>query len=76
MVLNYSRETAECPNITYLRLIAYCVYKLYRAELVVMDLGWVDFDLNVPACCPTAQPIQPNSHLPKHNRAGIGMAKI
>ena len=35
---------------------------------MVVDLGWVDFDSKLPPCCPTAQPIQPNSHLPKHNR--------
>ena len=39
-------------------------------------LGWVDFDLNVPPCCPTAQLIQPNFHLPKHHQAGSGMTKI
>ena len=40
---------------------------------VVVDLGWVDFDFNVPPCCPAAQPFQPNSHLPKHSQAGSGM---
>ena len=40
--------------------------------LVVVDLGWVDFNLNYPAL----QPIQPNSHLPRHNRAGSGMTLI
>ena len=50
-----------------------CATQLYRVGLVVVDLGWVEIDLNVPPCCPAAQPIQPNSHLPKHNRAGSGM---
>ena len=27
---------------------------LYKVGLVVMALGWVDFDLNVPQCCPAA----------------------
>ena len=44
-----------------------------RMGLVVVDLGRVDFDLNAPPCWPAAQPIQPNSHLPKHNWAGSGM---
>ena len=41
----------------------YFDYK-YRAGLVVVDLGWVDFVLNVPPCCTAAQPIQPNSAQP------------
>ena len=43
---------------------------------MLVDLGWIDFDLNVPQCIPAAQPIQPNSHLPKHNWAGSGMSLI
>ena len=43
---------------------------------MVVHLGWVGFDLNVPPCCPAAQQIQPNSHLPKHNLAGSGMTQI
>ena len=44
--------------------------QFYRVGLVVVDLAWVDFYLNVPPCCLAVQPIQPNSHLPKDNRAG------
>ena len=50
--------------------------RAYRLGLVVMDLGWVDFELYVPPCCPAAQPIQPNSHLAKHNWAGSGITEI
>ena len=50
---------------------------LYGWGWWLVDLGWVDFDLNAPPCCPpAAQPIQPNSHLLKHNWAGRGMAYI
>ena len=34
----------------------------YRASLLVVDLGWVDFDLGVPSSCPAAQPLLPYSH--------------
>ena len=34
------------------------------------------FDLGVPPFCPTAQPIRPNSHLPKQNWADSGTCKI
>ena len=55
-----------------------CFYtsKKYRVGQVVVDLGCVDFDLNVPICYPAAQRIQPNSHLPKHNRTGSRMTEI
>ena len=53
-----------------------CSHYVYRVGLVVVHLGWVGFDLNVPPCCPAAQQIQPNSHLPKHNLAGSGMTQI
>ena len=43
---------------------------LYMVTLVVADLGWVDFDLDVPSTCPTDQLILPNTRLPKQNRAG------
>ena len=48
----------------------------YRVNLVVVDLGWVDFDLDVPPFCLAAQPILPNSHLPKQNWAENGTLKI
>ena len=32
---------------------------IYRVTLVVADLGWVDFDLDVQTSCPVAQPILP-----------------
>ena len=36
----------------------------YRVSQLVVDLGWVDFDLRVPPSGPTAQPHLPNSHQP------------
>ena len=39
----------------------------YRVIRMLVDLGWVDFDLGVPPSCPTAQPLLPNSHQPKQN---------
>ena len=49
--------------------------KKYRVGLVVVvvDLGWVEFDLDVPPFCLAAQPIQPHSHLPKQNFTDGGM---
>ena len=48
----------------------------YRVTRVVANLGWVDFDLDVPPSRPVAQPILPNSHLPKHKWADSGMTKF
>ena len=39
---------------------------------MVGDLGWVDFDSDVPSSCPAAQPVLPNPHWPQQNRADIG----
>ena len=47
----------------------------YRVTLVVVDLGWVDFDSDVPSSCPAAQPVLPNPHWPKQNQADIGTSK-
>ena len=47
----------------------------YRVTLVVADLGWVDFDSDVPSSCPAAQPVLPNPHWPQQNRADIGTSK-
>ena len=44
--------------------------------LVVTDLGWSDFDWDVPPSCQVAQPILPKAYLPKLNRADNGMTKI
>ena len=49
---------------------------IYRVNLVVVDLGLIDFDLDDPSFCPNAQPVLPNSHLPKQNWAGSGMTKF
>ena len=43
--------------------------------MVVADLGWVDFDSDVPSSCPAAQPVLPNPHWPQQNRADIGTSK-
>ena len=38
---------------------------------LLMDLGWVDFDLGVPPSCPSAQPLLPNFDQPRQNCAAI-----
>ena len=43
--------------------------KLYRVSHLLVDLGWVDSDLGVPPSGPAAQPLLPNSHQPRQNRA-------
>ena len=42
---------------------------------MVEDLGWVDFDSDVPSSCPAAQPVLPNPHWPQQNQADIGTSK-
>ena len=37
----------------------------YKVGLVIGNMGWVDFDFNVPTSYPIAQPILPSFHLPK-----------
>ena len=49
--------------------------KIYRVNHPLADLGWVDFGMFHPSC-PTAQPILPNSHLPKQNGTESGTTKI
>ena len=49
------------PELGYFLLPA-IEFKIYRVTLVVADLGWVDFDLDVPPNCLAAQPVLPNSH--------------
>ena len=45
---------------------------LYMVFHVLVHLGWVEFDLNVPPSCTVAQP---NSHQAKQNGAGSGTLK-
>ena len=49
---------------------------LYRVSHLLIDLVWVDFDLGAPPSCPSAQPLLPNSHQPRHNLADSGTLKI
>ena len=44
--------------------IVSCVYRVIH---LVVDLGWVDFDLAVPPSCPSTQPFLPNSYQPRQN---------
>ena len=48
----------------------------YRVPHLLLDLGWVDFDLGVPPSCPAAQPLLPNSHQPRQSRADSGTLEI
>ena len=45
----------------------------YKVGLVIGNMGWVDFDFNVPTSYPIAQPILPSFHLPKQNRTDSRM---
>ena len=38
------------------------VCDIYSVSRLLVDLGWVDFGLGVPPCCPAAQPLLPKSH--------------
>ena len=49
---------------------------LYRVSHLLVDLGWVDLDFSVPPSCIAAQPLLPNSHQPRQNRADSGTLKI
>ena len=42
----------------------------------MVDLGWVDFDLDVPSSCLALEPILPTFQLPKQNGAGSGMPQF
>ena len=48
----------------------------YRVSHVLVDQGWVDFDLGVPPFCPAPQTHLPNSHQPRQNWADSGTLKI
>ena len=48
----------------------------YRVPYLLVDVGWVDFNLCDPLSCPAAQPRLPNSHLPRQNWADSGTVKI
>ena len=56
--------------------VSVCIYFAYILQDMLVDLGWVDFDLGVPPCCPAAQPLLPNSHQPRQNWADGGTLKI
>ena len=43
---------------------------------LLVDLGWVDFDLAVPPSGPAAQPLLPNSNQPRQKWADSGTLKI
>ena len=43
----------------------------YRVILMVMDLGWIVFQLDVISYCSAAQPVLPFSHRPKQNHRKI-----
>ena len=49
---------------------------LYRVTHLLANLGWADFDLDVPPSCPAAHPLLPNSHQPEQNQADSGTVKI
>ena len=49
---------------------------MYGASQLVVDLGWVDFDLRVPPSGQVAQPPLPNSHQPGQSLADRGKLKI
>ena len=53
----------------------FCYY-LYRVNLVVADLGRVDFNFDVPPSCPAVRPILPNTCVPKQNWADNGTPRI
>ena len=49
---------------------------IYRVSHLVVDLGWVAFDLGVPPSSLAAWPILPNCHQPRQNLAESGTLKI
>ena len=71
---HYSHETFPARQVTK-GLFSQFQY-IYRVRQVVVDLGWVDFDFNIPSSSPSPQPILPNLQLPKQNGAGSGTPKI
>ena len=49
---------------------------VHRVTLVVTDLIWVDFYLNVPSSCLSAQPVLPHFQLPQKNWADSGTSEF
>ena len=49
---------------------------MYRVSHLVIDLGWVDFDMSFPPFCSAAKPLLPNSHQPRQNWADSGTITI
>ena len=49
---------------------------MFMVGQVIVELGWVDFDLDVPSSYPTPEPILPISHMPMQNGAVRGIPKI
>ena len=56
------------------KILEYSV--VYRVIHLVVHLGWVDFDLDVPPSFPAAQPFLPNFYQPMQNWADSGTLKI
>ena len=63
-------NAARCPV-----LVTEWASTEYSVNLVIVSRVWVDFDLEVPQTCHTAQPILLSFHLPKLNWADRGMTK-
>ena len=72
----HTRVHLVIPNACHTKtLIVVFQFARYRVIHLLMDLGWVDFDLGVPSSCPSAQPLLPNSYQPKQNWADGGTTK-
>ena len=52
------------------------VQDIYWVSYLLVDLGWVDFDLGVSPSSPAAQTLLQNSHQPMQNRADSGTLKV
>ena len=51
------RENHAVPRRVLQHKCHMCILKMPNFTMVVMDLGWVDFDFYVPSSCPVPQPI-------------------
>ena len=52
------------------------VQDIYWVSYLLVDLGWVDFDLGVSPSSPAAQTLLQNSHQPMQNWADSGTLKV
>ena len=58
------------------RLFYPSCWQYYKVSHLLVDLGWVEFDLGVPSSWTAAQPLLPNSARPRKNLADLNPTNL